>query len=384
MSLVYNEEQQQLDDSARDFLSARCSVAEQRRLRDEQVAGGFNASVWNEMLELGWGGIALPEQYGGLEFGFQGFAPVFDQIGRNLSASPLLSSVVLCGTLIESLGDENQRTAVLPALVTGELRLSLALHAQDRFRADDVGVEVRADGNGYLLSGESLWVPDGHQADGWLVAGRLPDGELAVFHVPADSDDVTLEPVKLLDSRNHARLSLSNVRLAASARLGGAQDATSALELTVDHGAACLAAELLGNAETMFQMTLDYLKERTQFGVPIGSFQALQHRVSWMFVDLQLARSAVMAAFEVLDSATADHCERQQLVSLAKWKAGEAAHKISAEAVQMHGGIGVTDEYDLGLFLKRVRVAQVMLGDSDFHCERYGEMAKRQFAEASS
>lgn len=384
MSLVYNEEQQQLDDSARDFLAARCSIAEQRRLRDEQVTEGFNVSVWNEMLELGWGGIALPEQYGGLEFGFQGFAPVFDQVGRNLSASPLLSSIVLCGSLIEALGDEKQRETLLPALISGELRLALALHSQDRFCADDVGVEVVADGNDYLLSGTALWVPDGYQADGWLVAGRLDGGELAVFHVPAGTDTVDVQSVSLLDSRNHARLTFSDVRLPATARLGGAADAVSALELSVDRGAACLAGELLGNAETMFQMTLDYLKERTQFGVAIGSFQALQHRVSWMFVDLQLARSAVMAAFEALDNSNIDDDERRQLVSLAKWKAGETAHKISAEAVQMHGGIGVTDEYDLGLFLKRVRVAQVMLGDSDFHCERYGAMAKRQIPEVSA
>lgn len=383
MSLVYNEEQQQLDDSAREFLAARCSVAEQRRLRDDKVSEGFSADVWKEMLELGWGGIALPEEYGGLEFGFQGFAPVFDQIGRKLSASPLLSSVVLCGSVIEQLGSEDQRQALLPALIAGEQRLALALHAQDRFRAEDVGVTVQADGDSYLLNGNGIWVPDGLQVDGWLVAGRLENGDVAVFHVPAEATSVTVKPVQLLDSRNHARLSFDQVRLPASARLGGSNDACQALERAVDRGTACVAAELLGMAETMFAMTLDYLKTRTQFGVAIGSFQALQHRVSWLFVDLQLARSAVMGAFEALDSGNASETERKQLVSLAKWKAGETAHKISAEAVQMHGGIGVTDEYDLGLYLKRVRVAQVMLGDSDFHCERYGQMAHLQVKEVS-
>lgn len=383
MSLIYNEEQQQLDDSAREFLSARCAVAEQRRLRDDKVPEGFSDSAWKEMLELGWGGIALPEAYGGLEFGFQGFAPVFDQIGRKLSATPLLSSVVLCGSVIEQVGSEEQRQALLPALIFGEQRLALALHSQDRFRAEDVGVSVQTNGDGYLLSGNDIWVPDGIQASGWLVAGRLENGHIAVFQVPADTPAVSVKSVQLLDSRNHARLSFDQVRLPATARLGDGNDAGKALELAVDRGTACVAAELLGTAETMFSMTLEYLKTRKQFGAAIGTFQALQHRVSWLFVDLQLARSAVMAAFEALDASATSELERKQLVSLAKWKAGEAAHKISAEAVQMHGGIGVTDEYDLGLYLKRVRVAQVMLGDSDFHCERYGQMARLQTEEVS-
>lgn len=383
MSLIYNEEQQQLDDSAREFLSARCAVAEQRRLRDDKVPEGFSDSAWKEMLELGWGGIALPEAYGGLEFGFQGFAPVFDQIGRKLSATPLLSSVVLCGSVIEQVGSEEQRQTLLPALISGEQRLALALHSQDRFRAEDVGVSVQTDGEGYLLSGNDIWVPDGVQASGWLVAGRLENGHIAVFQVPADTPAVTVKSVQLLDSRNHARLSFDKVRLPATARLGDGNSAGKALELAVDRGTACVAAELLGAAETMFSMTLEYLKTRKQFGAAIGTFQALQHRVSWLFVDLQLARSAVMAAFEALDASETSELERKQLVSLAKWKAGEAAHKISAEAVQMHGGIGVTDEYDLGLYLKRVRVAQVMLGDSDFHCERYGQMARLLTEEVS-
>ncbi|OEY66306.1 acyl-CoA dehydrogenase family protein [Marinobacter sp. X15-166B] len=383
MSLVYNEEQQQLDDSAREFLAARSGVGEQRRLRDDKVPAGFSTDVWQEMLALGWGGIALPEEYGGLDFGFQGFAPVFDQIGRNLSASPLLSSVVLCASVIEQLGRAEQRETMLPALISGDQRLALALHAQDRFRAEDVGVSVQADGDSYLLSGNNIWVPDGVQADGWLVAGRLANGDVAVFHVPAGTTAVTVKPLQVLDSRNHARLSFDQVRVPGSARIGDGNDACQALELAVDRGTACVAAELLGTAEAMFAMTLEYLKTRTQFGVAIGSFQALQHRVSWLYVDLQLARSAVMGAFEALDSGTVSETERQQLVSLAKWKAGEAAHKISAEAVQMHGGIGVTDEYDLGLYLKRVRVAQVMLGDSDFHCERYGRMARQLSGEVA-
>ncbi len=376
MSLVYNEEQQQLDDSAREFLAARSPVAEQRRLRDEQVAEGFDGAIWQQMLELGWGGIDLPEADGGLQFGFQGFAPVFIHLGRNLSASPLLSSVVQCAELINQLGNDEQRKEWLPGLIEGQQRLALASHSNDRFRPENLAVKVSVSDGNYILDGADLWVPDGNLASTLLVAARLENGEAAVFLVPADSAGLSSEPLQLLDSRNHAGIILKQVSVPASARLGE-QDASDALLLAFDRGAVCVAAESLGSAEVMFQMTIDYMKTRTQFNAPIGSFQALQHRASWMHVELELARSAVLAGFEVLADSSASSEERQQLVSLAKWKAGEAIHKISREAVQLHGGIGVTDEYDLGLFVKRSRVAQALFGDSDYHCERYGQMAQQ-------
>ena len=390
MSLVYNEEQQQLDDSAREFLAARSPVAEQRRIRDEDIETGFDPKVWAEMLDLGWGGIALSEQYGGLEFGFQGFAPVFDHIGRQLSASPLLSSVVLCGSLIELQGAEDQKQALLPGLISGEFRMALSIHEQDRFRVDDVGASAAIDGDELVINAENLWVPDGKLANSWLVACRLEEGKdrpLVVVHVPSDTANVTAQSLELIDSRNHASLTLKDVRLPKSAMLGegeGEGDATAAVEIALDKAAACVSAELLGASQAMFDMTLEYLKTRVQFGQPIGSFQALQHRASWLYVDLELARSAIMAAFEILDNSQANTIDRKQLVSLAKWKAGETAHKVSSESVQMHGGIGVTDEYDLGLYLKRVRVAETTLGDRDFHCERYAETVKYKASERSA
>lgn len=380
MSLVYNEEQQQLDDSAREFLAARSPVAAQRKIRDQKSETGFDPQVWAEMLDLGWGGIALPERYGGLEFGFQGFAPVFEHIGRQLAASPLQSSVVLCGSLIEALGSEAQKQSLLPALIEGKTRLALALHEQDRFRAEDIQASAVIEGEELVVNADDLWVPDGWLADGWLVVCRIADGDsgrICVVHVPSDTASASTESLHLIDSRNHASLTLKDVRLPITAILGDG-DATEALEIALDRATVCVSAELLGASQAMFDMTIDYLKTRVQFGQPIGSFQALQHRASWMYVDLELARSAVMAGFEILSDEQADKVTRKQLVSLAKWKAGEAAHKVSSESVQMHGGIGVTDEYDLGLYLKRVRVAQVTMGDSDFHCERYADAVKHQ------
>lgn len=372
MSLVYNEDQLQLQDSARDFLAARSPVAVQRALRDERNPAGYNSDVWNGMLELGWSAVAFSEQDGGLDFGFAGFAPLFEEIGRHLSASPLLSSVVLCGGLIEQLGTEEQRRQWLPSLISGERRLALALDETARHAPEVITLSARREGAGWLLHGEKSWVADGLAADGWLVVAREADGRCGLFLVPADQPGVQLSARQMIDSRNMAALRLDQVQLAEAARLGTA-DASAALDLVLDRGRACLAAELLGLAETAFAMTVDYLKTRVQFNAPIGSFQALQHRAARLYADLQLARSSVMAAFEVLDRDTGPLAERRRLASLAKWQAGQVAQRVSNEAIQMHGGIGVTDEYDLGLFLKRMRMAQNQLGNADYHCQRYGD-----------
>ncbi len=372
MSLVYNDEQRQLRDSARDFLAARAPVALQRRLRDEGVALGFDDAAWRGMLELGWSAVAFPEEVGGLAFGFAGYAPIFEELGRHLSASPLLSSVVLCGSLIEALGDDNQREALLPALIGGEQRFALALEEATRHAPEQVSLQAIEDADDFVLAGRKCWVLDAREADVFVTVARLEDGQLALFLVPADAEGLHLTPMDLVDSRNHAILAFDSVRVPASARLGGG-DIGAALADALDRGRACLAAELLGMAERAFEMTIEYLRTRVQFDAPIGSFQALQHRAARLYVELQLARSAVMAAFEALQDERIDARERARLASLAKWKMNEAAQRISNEAVQMHGGIGVTDEYDLGLYLKRIRVAQACLGDSDFHVERYGK-----------
>lgn len=372
MSLVYNEDQLQLQDSARDFLSARSPVSVQRAIRDQGIAAGYDADVWQGMLELGWSAVAFSEEDGGLDFGFAGFAPLFEEIGRHLSASPLLGSVVLCGGLIEQLGTAGQRQQWLPQLISGELRLALALEESARHAPEDSALSAQADADGWLLDGEKLWVADAREAGGWLVVAREADGGCGVFLVRAGTPGVQLEARQMIDARNMAALRLRKVRLKADSRLGSA-DAAEALDLVLDRGRSCLAAELLGMAETAFQMTIEYLKTRVQFGVPIGSFQALQHRAARLYTDLQLARSSVMAAFVQLDRPGSDDRERRRLVSLAKWKAGQMAQRVSNEAIQMHGGIGVTDEYDLGLFLKRMRVAQNQLGNSDYHCQRYSD-----------
>ena len=332
------------------------------------------------MVELGWSAIPFPEDFGGLDFGCQSLGPLFEQIGRNLSASPLLSSVVLSGSLLQLAGTPEQQQRWLPALIGGEQRLALAI--DERGRHDLLATELRAERSeaGWRLSGAKLFVVDGVQADAYLVLARTAGqrGEahgLSLLLVEAGAPGLTVAPAALIDSRNCARLQFDGVTVDAGALVGELDNGLPALETALDRGRVCLAAELLGAAETLFATTLDYLKTRVQFDAPIGSFQALQHRAARLYVELALARSAVMAGLAALDDASLDAGERARLASLAKWKAGVAADKVSNEAVQMHGGIGVTDELDVGLYLKRIRVAQACLGDSDYHCQRYGAQA---------
>jgi alkylation response protein AidB-like acyl-CoA dehydrogenase len=376
MSLRYSDEQRLLADSARDFLAARSPVSAQRRLRDDAVTLAFEPQLWRDAVDLGWSAIPFPEDFGGLDFGCKGLGPIFESMGRNLSATPLLSSVVLGGSLLHLAGNSAQQTHWLQAVIGGEQRLALAVDERSRHDPRRTALETKVEGQGYRLQGEKFWVVDGLGADAYVVAARtsgLPGDTqgISLFLVPADTQGLTVSALPLIDSRNSARLQLDQVQLGSEALLGTLGEGWTALETALDRGRTCLAAELLGIAEQLFETTLEYLKTREQFDTPIGTFQALQHRAAQMYVDLALSRSALMAALATLDDTSLDVRTRARLVSLAKWKAGDTAIKVANEAVQMHGGIGVTDELDVGLYLKRARVAQSCLGDRDFHCERY-------------
>ncbi|MES2869652.1 MAG: acyl-CoA dehydrogenase [Pseudomonadota bacterium] len=380
MNLLYSEEQRLLADSAREFLAARSPVSRQRALRDERNEYGFDNTLWQDAVALGWSAIPFPENLGGLDFGCMGLGPIFESIGCNLSASPLLSSVVLSGSLLHLQGDAQQQDHWLSATISGERRLALALDERPRHNPAQVALQAVPTGNGYSLTGQKYFVIDGVGADGYLVAARTgaeagSEQGISLFLVPADAPGLTVSALALIDSRNHAQVRLDQVHVGPEALLGEVGSVWPALSMALDRGRVCLAAEMLGMAEKLFAMTLDYIKTRVQFDVVIGSFQSLQHRAAQLYVELALARSTVMAGLAALDDTTLTEAERQRLVSLAKWKAGEMAIKVANEAVQMHGGIGVTDELDVGLFLKRIRVAQACLGDGDYHCERYAAVA---------
>lgn len=378
MSLVYSEEQRLLADTARDFLADHSPVSAQRALRDRGDALGFSPELWTSMVELGWSAIPFSEAHGGLEFGVTGLGAVCEALGHHLSPSPMVSSVALAGAVLERAGSADQRNDWLPLLIQGERRLALAVDEGARHDPRRLALAARRDGEGYRLTGEKVMVLDGHGADGWIVAARTSGapGEVdgvSLFLVPADTQGVTLTRLSMIDARNAANLRLDDVYLEAGGRLGEEGAGLAPLEAALDRGRVCLAAEMLGACDALFAMTLEYLRTRVQFGVPIGSFQALQHRAAWLHVELALARSTLMAALDALDR---DAHDAPALVSLAKWKVGTMADRVGNEAVQLHGGIGVTDELDVGLYLKRLRVAQASLGDADYHARRYAELTR--------
>lgn len=377
MSLVYSEEQQMLADSARDFLAKRSPVSAQRALRDANDSRGFDPAVWQEMVELGWSGIPFAEDNGGLAFGFKGLGAVFEEIGRHLSPSPLLSSIALAGRLIENAGDAAQREQWLGALIEGDKRLALAVDENARHAPLDMALSARAEGDGYRLSATKTMVLDGSGADGWIVAARSAGepGEaqgISLFLVPADTPGVSTTKLSLIDTRNVANLVLDDVWVSSEQRIGEDGEGFAALDEALDCGRVCLAAELQGACEKLFADTIEYLQTRVQFDTPIGTFQALQHRAAWLHVEISLARSSLMAALAALDGNDGDAA---RLASLAKYKVGRMAQRMGNEAVQLHGGIGVTDELDIGLYLKRLRVAQASLGSADFHIDRYANLS---------
>ena len=376
MDMVFTEEQRLLADSAREFLTERCSTVALRPLRAARDPLGYEPEAWRQMVELGWTAIPFPESIGGLDFGYRGLGAVFEQMGRTLAASPLLSSVVLGGSALLLGGSPEQRAAHIPAIIRGERRLVLAVDEGRHHDPAAISLAARRAGDSWLLDGDKVFVIDGHGADALVVAARSAGraGEhagITLFLLDAGAPGVEVRPTSLLDSRNAARVCLRGVRVGADAVLGEVDAGWEILDAVLDRGRVCLAAEMLGIGQWLFDTTIAYLKERVQFDVPIGSFQALQHRAAWLYAELALARSAVMAGLAALEGPAE---QRRLLASLAKAKMGSVLEKIVGEAVQMHGGIGVTDELDVGLYLKRARVVRLALGDHDFHGHRYGRL----------
>lgn len=359
MSFLLNEEQRQLSDSAREFLSAQSPLSLQRRLRDTRAALGYEPALWQQVVELGWPAAVFPESEGGLAVGYQGLGAVFEAMGRSVAALPLLSSVVLCGELLLAAGSAAQRQRWLPGLMDGQQLLALAIDEQGRHDPKAIRTLARREGAGWVLDGEKHFVIDGMGAAWLIVVARVvgaqgADEGLGLFMVDSTLAGVSLQPTRLVDSRNHARLKLSGVQVAADLRLESASDAAQALDAALDRARVCLAAEGLGLARDAFERTNAYLKERVQFDVPIGSFQALQHRMARLYTELEMLQSCVRAALAAID---AGDPELALLASLAKGRASDLCEKLMNEAIQLHGGIGVTDEFDLGLIVKRARAA---------------------------
>lgn len=372
MTMLLSQEQELLKDSAVAFLAEQAPVAQQRRLRDEKVVLGFDQGLWQQMVEMGWPVAVLPEEHDGLGAGYLGMGAVFEAIGRNLSAQPLLSQAVMTPELLIRAGSSAQQAKWLPLLASGEARIALALDEKSgRHLPERLATIAVQNSAGWSLNGEKFFVIDGAGADAFVVLAASGEGTPGLWLVPAKASGVSVQRTHMIDSRNMVRVRFENVALTAEMALVN-MPALEALDEVLDRARACLCSEALGLMREVFERTVAYLKERVQFDVQIGSFQALQHRVSRLYVELELLESCVLAAHEAIDAGK--ETQMAELVSLAKAKASDLCEKLCNEAVQLHGGIGVTDELDIGLFFKRARTLQLLLGDARFHRERYAQL----------
>jgi alkylation response protein AidB-like acyl-CoA dehydrogenase len=332
-----------------------------RKMRDSGTELGYDVNAWNEMAEMGWAGVIIPEEYGGSNFGYLSLGLILEELGRTLTASPLLASGLGAASALILGGSDAQKSEWLPKIADGSVVGALAIdegphHAPEKIQA------AFKDGK---ITGRKVFVLEGMAAGIIIVGGKNASGEVGLYLVRGDDPGVTRQRLSLADSRGAANIEFAGA--AAEPLSGGA----ATLEKVLDRVRAGLAAEMLGSATQAFETTLDYLKTRVQFGQVIGSFQALQHRAAKMFTDLELSRSAVEAALAAID---ADSPDVPELVSLAKAKMGDTYHLVSNEMVQMHGGIGMTDAHDAGFYLKRARAAEAAFGNQAYHRDRYARI----------
>jgi alkylation response protein AidB-like acyl-CoA dehydrogenase len=357
---VLSEEQSMLRDAAKSWVQEKSPVTAFRKMRDSGAELGYDAAAWNEMAEMGWAGVIIPEEYGGSNFGYLSLGLVLEELGRTLTASPLLSSGLAAASALILGGSDAQKSEWLPKIAEGTAVGALAIDEGAHHNPSKVETAFA----GGKITGKKSFVLEGMAANVLIVSAKSPDG-VGLYVVKADDAGVSRHKLSLADSRGAANIEFKGA--AAEPLSGGAE----LIDKVLDRARAGVAAEMLGSALQAFETTLDYLKVRVQFGQVIGSFQALQHRAAKMFTDLELSRSAVEAALAAID---ADSPDVPELVSLAKAKMGDTFHLVSNEMVQMHGGIGMTDAHDAGFYLKRARAAEAAFGNQAFHRDRYAKI----------
>lgn len=368
VALILNEEQLMLKESASSYLADKAPIAQLRSLRDARDEAAYSTTTWIEMVEMGWAGIAIPESYGGIGYGYTGLGIVLEQIGRNLTASPMNANVLIAATVVLKAGSEAQKQSLLAAVAAGETLLALALEESGHHRRSGFATQASATADGYVLSGHKRFVIDGGNADQLIVAADC-NGETGLFIVDAKANGVSRTSLSMADSRNSAEVVFDNVSVSADARLEGAEDALEEALAIINVG---ICAELLGLSLKAFEDSVDYLKEREQFGVMIGSFQGLQHRAAHLFCELELAKSIVLSALQSIDAGAPG---LDVLASACKAKVCEVAQLASNEAIQMHGGVGMTDEFDMGFYIKRARSLEYSFGDRNYHLDRFATLS---------
>lgn len=367
MALVLNEEQVMLRDAARDFLTARAPVEHLRSLRDAGNSVGYCSELWAEIVDMGWAAIVVAEEHGGLGYGFAGIGLLLEESGRTLTPTPLLSSSMVAAALITRHGSDDQKATYLPALASGEHFLALAVDEGTQHDPTSCNTVASELGGKYSLNGSKVAVVDGGFANTFIVAARKSDESTGLFLVSANAAGVKVDTVSHLDTHKAATVVFADVEVPAAAELA----MPDGLEFMLDVARIGQSAELLGIAQEVLERTMTYLKDRKQFGVPIGVFQGLAHRAANLYTEIELCKSVVLHALRELDAGTEDIAA---IASMAKAKLAETAHLAATEGVQMHGGMGMTDECEIGFFLKRCRIVEALYGDRYFHLDRYAKL----------
>jgi alkylation response protein AidB-like acyl-CoA dehydrogenase len=376
MALVLNEEQSMLRDSARGFISDKAPVSHLRQLRDAKDETGFSRELWKGFAEMGFAGLLVPEAFGGSGLGCVEAGIVMEEIGRTLMPSPYLATSVLAASALSRGGSDAQKSQYLPRISDGSLLAALAIDEGVKHRPLQTKLQAVRSGNGFKLSGDKAFVVDGHTADLLIVAARSAgaagerDG-LTLFLVDPKAKGVAVERTEMVDAHNAARIVFDNTEVNADGVLGEVDQGFGLLEGVLNIGRAAVASEMVGLSEEVFGRTVTYLKERKQFGKLIGEFQALQHRAAQLYIDIEITRAAVLKALQTLD---ANFDNAGAAVAVAKARAGTTATLAVQEGVQMHGGMGMTDQFDIGFFMKRARVCQELFGDANFHADQLARM----------
>jgi alkylation response protein AidB-like acyl-CoA dehydrogenase len=376
MALVLSEEQSMLRDSARGLISDKAPVSHLRQLRDTNDATGFSRDLWKTFAEMGFSGLLVPESFGGSGLGCVEAGVVMEEIGRSLMPSPFLSTAVLAASALSRAGSAAQKSEHLPKISAGTLLAALAIDEGAKHRPLRTKMQAARSGNGFRLNGAKAFVVDGHAADLLIVAARTAGaaGEregLTLFLVDPKSKGIETERTTMVDSHNAARITFEDVAVNADSVLGEVDQGYPLLEGVLNIGRGAVAAEMVGLSEEVFGRTVEYLKERKQFGKRIGEFQALQHRAAQLYIEIEITRAAVLKALQSLDG---DFETAGAAVAVAKARAGSTATLAVQEGVQMHGGMGMTDQFDIGFFMKRARVCQELFGDSNFHADQLARL----------
>jgi alkylation response protein AidB-like acyl-CoA dehydrogenase len=376
MSLVLSEEQELIQQAAAEFLGEHSPVTHLREMRDGEDPVGFSKALWKEMAELGWAGIPFAEEVGGADLGFAELGVIAEECGRRLAPYPLLSTVVLGGGAVAKGARAGRREEILQGVCKGETLLSLAFQETGRFAPYTIETKAEKSGGAFRLSGQKTFVLDGHVADELVVAARTAgatgerDG-LTLFLLDPTAAGCSVTRTLMVDSRNAARVELSGVEVPADDVIGEVDGGAEILDSVLVQATAVLSAELVGLISEVFERTVEYLKTREQFGVRIGTFQALKHRAATMFCEVELAQAVVLDALRALDEGRP---YASRVVSAAKARCSDTASLVTCEGLQMHGGIGMTDEEEIGLFLKRAKAAELTFGDGAYHRDRFARL----------